>query len=125
VCKNYVNGRLVSHAQRRLCRRVGGRLNHRLGAYAIDIVIEIGGVRVAIEFDSWYWHAGREEEDVRRARILLDAGWRVLRIRTCGSLPTREQLKTALDRLVTLEAYVVLTLPGWGKGDTHRSRHRS
>lgn len=124
TCKDYVNGRLVSQTQRRLCRSLGGRLNHRVGVYAIDVVIEIQGIRVAVEFDSWYYHGGREAADACRDRMLLDAGWRVLRIRSPGALPTRGQLHGALQRIVEGATHLVVTLPGWGEGPTLASRRR-
>lgn len=121
VCKDYVNGRLVSQTQRRLCRRLGGRLNHRIGTYAIDVAVEVQGIRIAVEYDSWYYHGGREAEDTRRDQVLLDAGWRVLRIRSPGPLPTRDQLHGGLQRILGGEARVVLTLSGWGEGPTRAS----
>lgn len=41
---------------------------------------------VCVEFDSGYTHAGEEDADRRRNRLLADIGWTVVRLRT-GGLP--------------------------------------
>ena len=120
VCQDRVNGRLVSQTQRRLCRRLGGQLNKRVGAYAIDVALQIKGVRIAVEYDSWYYHGGQKTTDEVRDQALIKAGWRVLRIRSSRSLPRTQELDAALKRILAGEWYVVLTLPGWGEGPTLR-----
>lgn len=55
VCQDRVNGYPVSQAQRRLCRRLGGQLNRRVGRHAIDVALVMDGIPVAVEFDAWYF----------------------------------------------------------------------
>jgi very-short-patch-repair endonuclease len=93
-------------------------LNERFGDYAIDVTLRIEGVQIAIEYDSWYFHGGCEARDRRRDQVLLEAGWRVLRIRSPGPLPLKQELDAALERILAGERYMVLTLPGWGEGPT-------
>lgn len=124
VCQDRVNGLLVSQTQRLLCRRLGGKLNQRVGRYAVDVALRQGGSKIAIEFDSWYYHGGREDTDRRWDQRLLDAGWRVLRIRSPGPLPLKQELDAAIKRTLAGESYVVITLPGWGEGPTRAPRKR-
>jgi very-short-patch-repair endonuclease len=122
VCNDRVNGRPVSALQRRLCRRLGGELNHPVGRYCVDVALVKEGVRIAVEFDAWYYHGGREQADEQRDAFLIASGWRVLRIRSSRALPTRDELEAALRRLVGGETRVVLTLAGWGSGPVRRDR---
>ena len=124
VCQDRVNGRLVSQIQRRLCRRLGGQLNKRVGTYAIDVALEVDGVRIAVEYDSWYFHGGQEDLDQARDQALMEAGWRVVRIRSPGPLPSKQDLDAALQRILDGEQRVILTLPGWGEGPTLRQTER-
>lgn len=122
VCQDRVNGRLVSRIQRRLCRRLRGQLNKRVGNYAIDVALEIDGVQIAVEYDSWYYHGGQEILDQVRDHALMETGWRVLRIRSPGPLPPKRDLDAALQRILGGEQRVILTLPGWGEGPTLRRK---
>lgn len=121
-CTDRVNGVLVSTTQRRLCRSLGGRLNVREGRYCIDVALEREGVRIAVEFDAWYFHGGRERSDLRRDCSLMDAGWRVLRIQSPGGLPHRADVEEALGKLVRGHQRICLRLPGWGEGPTIQVR---
>jgi very-short-patch-repair endonuclease len=118
VCQDRVNGLLVSQVQRRLAEHLGGELNHRVGRRCIDVALECAGVRIAVEFDSWYFHGhpDRQVQDEARERDLVRLGWRVLRIRSAYRLPAPEELRHALDRLIAGAKRVVITLPEWGVG---------
>lgn len=53
-----------------------------VGAYRIDLVVEGGGKRLAIECDGDRWHPQEKlEEDMARQAILERLGWRFVRIR--------------------------------------------
>jgi hypothetical protein len=106
----------VSGAQRRLARRLGGELNFRVGRRCIDVAVDREGVRIAVEFDSWYFHGGQQHQDEERDRDFIALGWRVLRVRSAYQLPSAHELKAALDRLVAGEDRVIITLAGWGVG---------
>jgi hypothetical protein len=115
----FVNGRRVSASQVALQRCVGGILNHRVGRICIDVAVDVAGVPVAVEFDSWYWHGGREQADRQRDRLLLDLGWRVLRIRSAGDIPGAPIVLATLRELRSDHTRLrVLTLPSWGVGPT-------
>jgi very-short-patch-repair endonuclease len=111
------NGRRFSLLQVELQKLVGGILNHRVGRYAVDLAIVSGGPRVAIEYDSWYWHAGCEAKDRARDRALMAAGWRVLRIRSGGHVPTAQELRRMIMELRKSPIAVrVHTTKDWGIG---------
>ncbi|HYH80569.1 MAG TPA: DUF559 domain-containing protein [Longimicrobium sp.] len=113
-----MNGMLVSQVQRRLAERLGGELNHRVGRRCIDVALERAGVRIAVEFDSWYFHGhpDKQAQDEARERGLARLGWRVLRIRSAYKLPAPEEVDAAIARLVAGEERFVITLPEWGVG---------
>lgn len=53
-----------------------------VGSYRIDMVVEGGGKRLAIECDGERWHPVEKiEEDMARQAILERLGWRFIRIR--------------------------------------------
>lgn len=115
-CQDRVNGMPVSQNQRRLARMLGGELNRRIGRLAVDVTLERGGVPIAVEYDGWYFHGGQQARDEARDRAMIAAGWRVLRIRSAYMIPSEDQLKAAIGRLLAGEERVVLTLPDWGVG---------
>jgi len=108
----------VSGVQRRLAERLGGELNHRVGRRCIDVAIQREGVRIAVEYDSWYFHGHpqRQAYDEAREQALIARGWRVLRIRGAYTLPSAAELDAALAWLLAGERRVVITTREWGVG---------
>jgi hypothetical protein len=49
---------------------------------------------------------------------MIAAGWRVLRVKSNGQLPTRKQLDAAIARLLAGEDQVEIVLDDWGEGPT-------
>jgi very-short-patch-repair endonuclease/predicted nucleic acid-binding Zn-ribbon protein len=115
-CGSRVNGKPVSQVQRALARRLRGELNHRVGRRCIDVAIERAEVRIAVEYDAWFWHASTQAADATRDAELIALGWRVLRIRSAYALPDPAELGAAISRLVHGEERTVITLPDWGVG---------
>ena len=97
---------------------LNGELNKPFGLYNIDVALHIEGSAIAVEYDSWYWHAGREERDARRDAKLIAAGWCILHVRSNTLLPTRKQLDAAIARLLAGERQIGIVLDDWGKGNT-------
>jgi hypothetical protein len=118
VCVDMVEGVQVSKIQRNLCEMLGGELNRPFGPFRIDIALEVDGVAIAVEYDSWFWHGGQEEHDAWRDREMIEAGWRVLRVRSNTQLPTGEQLDEAINCLLAGETQVEVVLDDWGIGST-------
>lgn len=115
-CFDMVNGVSVSKAQRMLCEMIEGELNVRVGRYTIDIVKRMGKVNIAIEYDSWFFHGDGEAHDRMKDQALLNADWRMLRIRSNKLIPSKGQIDDALDRLVAGELWLDIVLEDWGKG---------
>ena len=61
----------------------------QVGAYRIDMVVNGGGKRLAIECDGERWHYDKVEEDLARQALLERLGWRFVRIR--GSVFYRDK----------------------------------
>ncbi len=116
-CLDIVNGKRVSKNQRKLCEMIGGKLNGaRVGRYTIDVATEVRGIRIAVEYDSWYCHAFSAEKDALRDQALLTDGWRVLRIRSNGLLPSKERVEDAISQLLAGELWLDIVLKDWGTG---------
>ncbi|MBP2113322.1 AAA domain-containing protein [Paenibacillus silagei] len=78
---------LESEFERQVMRRVTGEgyrvlPQWKVGAYRIDMVVEGGGRRLAVECDGDKWHpAEKLKEDMDRQSILERLGWSFVRIR--------------------------------------------
>ena len=114
ICIDMVEGARVSQVQRELCQMLGGELNRPHGSYRIDVALSVDGIPIAVEYDSWYWHQDRQEQDAERDKALLESGWRVLHVRSNELLPTQEQLNAALARLVAGQDLLEIVLDDWG-----------
>lgn len=115
-CIDVVNGARVSQIQRDLCKMVGGELNYPCLSFNIDVALLDD--RIAIEYDSWYWHGGKLESDRRRDIELIGAGWRILHIRSNNKLPTKNQLNAAIAQLQSGKNRTEIILDDWGHGPT-------
>lgn len=113
-CVSMFNGRHYSKVQKQLCEMVNGELNHPLGSYCIDIALVAD--KIAIEYDSWYWHGNRLDADNRRDKELIGAGWRVLHVRSNNGLPTEDQLNVAISQLQLGKTKTEIVLDDWGRG---------
>ena len=117
-CLDFENGQRVSQPQRDLhamLEQFGTAvLNEPHGRLNIDVGLTVGDVKIAVEYDCWYWHKDRLKKDARRDRRLIRDGWRVLRVKSSTSLPTKEQLETAVNELINGRFYTEIVLPDWG-----------
>jgi hypothetical protein len=94
---------------------LAGELNHPEGPYRIDIALL--DARVAIEYDSWYWHGDCDDTD--RDEYLIAHGWQVLHVRSNATVPFKSDLLTAVKELHVSPAQVAeLVLDDWGEGPT-------
>lgn len=115
-CADMVNGKLVSKLQRRICEMLGGTLNYPCGPYHIDVALL--DKMIASEYDSWYYHYGRQEYDAKKDSFLLARGWKVLHIKSGAYIPTRQELDEAVARLEKGEKVIEIVLDDWGRGPT-------
>jgi hypothetical protein len=112
-----VNGARVSKNQRLLCEMVGGELNGaKVGRFTIDVTRQVGNLKIAFEFDTWFYHSANLERDRRKDQALLNDGWCIVRVRTENLLPTPTQLDEATASLVWGEKYVDIELADRGVG---------
>ena len=96
---------------------LGGELNGaKIGRFTIDVTIERENVKIAVEYDTWYFHSANLERDRRKDQALLEEGWSIVRIRTENLLPTQAQLDEAIAALVGGDKCFDIYLPDWGIG---------
>lgn len=77
-------------------------LNFPCGGNSLDCVIDVNGVKIDIEYDGWYWHQD-EQRDRRRDEYVKSCGYKILRIVGSKDIPTKQELKEAIDKLVLTE----------------------
>lgn len=118
-CADFENGQIVSQPQRKLfaiLTQFGqAELNAPYGRLNIDIALIVNDIQIAVEYDCWYWHKDRLDKDAERDQLLIADGWRVLRVKSRTKLPTKNQLKTAVNQLVNGRTYVEIILSDWGE----------
>lgn len=117
-CLDMVNGARVSRAQRKLCDMLNGILNYKIERYFIDVYIVRENIKIAVEYDTWYWHAHNLKHDHKRDAEIIQAGLKVLRIKTNRQMPSFQQLEEAISRLISGESFAEIILQDWGHGTT-------
>jgi very-short-patch-repair endonuclease len=115
-CLDMVHGVRVSKNQREIAELLKGKLNYPVGRYKIDIALLNIDNPVAIEYDSWFWHALKEKSDTKRDNYLISHGWKVLRVKSNELIPSLTQLNAAIDVLLAGESFCEIILEDWGDG---------
>lgn len=88
-------------------------LNYPFGRCALDILININGILIDVEYDCDYWHQDLLV-DLKRDKFLQSNGFKTLRIRSRYKLPSEEQLFSAIDELITTNRmFKEIILPDW------------
>ena len=96
-CCLYRNGRKISNLQLKLYKMVNkGVLNFKSSKYCIDIALVYNGVKIAIEYDSYYFHKNRLHKDNEKYQYLLNNNWRIIQIKSGELLPNDCVLKQAI-----------------------------
>lgn len=117
-CGLLVNGIKVSKPQLELKSLIGFcLLNYRTVDFYIDIVCVRNNRKIAIEYDEWFWHGGQLQKDELRKNKLIDAGWKVLRIRTNNTKPDEQSVLNYLDILAKSRADYIDYELKWGQGE--------
>lgn len=114
----FINGRLASAQQIELANMLNGEVNFSVGSKAVDVAICVDGIKIAVEYDSWYWHGGKLDQDSVRIIEILGYEWSMLHIRSCSAIPTIEALNNAIELIVAGSKYEEIVLDDWGKGET-------
>ena len=114
ICENKVNGELVSKPQIKLNNMLTGNLNYPESRYHIDVAIMRRSQKIAIEYDCWYWHQGKEKQETKRDKFLIEHGWKVLHVKADEMLPTRKQINIVIKHLLeTNDSTCNLYLKDW------------
>lgn len=109
-----INSKPVSKQQRAIAEMLGGWLNYKVGTFYIDVALFQEGKKIAIEYDSYYWHKNKKDQDNRKTLTLKELGWKLLRIKSDWKIPDKSQLILALQALEDND-YCEMTLDDWVK----------
>jgi len=110
---SYVNGAKASAPQLRIAREIGGTVNHKHGGKFIDIAFPTK--KIGIEYDCWYWHGSKVEEDRERIDTLLEDGWKMIIIKTNSIIPPTDEIERAIRGLRYCSLITIQT-DDWGDG---------
>lgn len=78
-------------------------LNYPCDLVSLDCMTIINNIKIDVEYDGWYWHKNKQEEDKRRNYFLIRRGFKVLRIRSNKEMPSKEQITRAIDILLNTD----------------------
>ncbi len=123
-CVDFVEGRRTSSQQCKLADILKGELNRKRCGYSVDVTFKRKGTQIVLEYDSWHFHGDRTKDDRIRDETLVQAGLKLLVIKSNSNLPTKKQLSAAIKELLTGKDRVEIRLSDWGKGDTLGKRKR-
>ena len=79
------------------------KLNYRFGPYSYDIAVLDPKYKIDIEYDGYFWHAGRECHDSQRDAFSIQSGWHVIRFKArsgCNDVPTFEQVQNSIKTVL-------------------------
>ena len=77
-------------------------LNYPCDKISLDCMLTIKGIKFDVEYDGWYWHKDKQNEDKRRDYFVESKGYKVLRIIAKKDiLPTKEQIEKEIKFLLT------------------------
>lgn len=66
----------------------------------MDCLLCVDGCRIDVEYDGWYWHKDKKEQDRRRNYFVMKQGYKILRFLSKGTIPSDEEIKKCVDYLV-------------------------
>ena len=112
----YVNGARTSAAQRIIADMIRGELNYPCGRRRVDVAIFIDDTKIAVEYDSWYYHGNRTGEDTKRDDELLGAGWKIIHIRANYLIPSLDIINAAIERVLAGSIIEIVLMKDWGRG---------
>lgn len=110
----YIRGALVSKPQLDLAKMLSVPdewVNYREGSYTIDVVLLDD--QIGIEYDGFPWHD--VEKDALRDKCLIDAGWKILHVRSGTMLPTEDQLQAGINVLYSGKLVNEIILEDWAQ----------
>lgn len=112
-CCLYRNGKKISNLQIKLHQLINkGVLNFKSNKYCIDIAFVYKNMKIAIEYDSHYYHKNRLEKDDQKYQYLLKNNWRIIQIKSGELLPEVTVLNEAILN-TTINKHIVIQLKDW------------
>lgn len=91
-------------------------LNYPVSRISTDIGLFINDIKIDVEYDGWYFHKDKQNEDRKRDEFLKSQGWKILRIKSRRKLPTMKELQYAIDKLVNTDrSFTQIKLDDWGE----------
>lgn len=90
-------------------------LNYSYSRMNIDIALFFDNLKIAIEYDGWYWHKDRLKQDYARDAYLKSEGWKILRVRSGTLQPENNELLRKINYLIeTKSTFREIILADWG-----------
>lgn len=71
-----------------------------LGKYSLDCLLTFNGIQIDVEYDGKFWHQVKQDKDEIRDKYCINHGYKVLRFCGIDKVPSKEQIKEAVDYLV-------------------------
>ena len=71
-----------------------------IGKYSLDCLLTLNGTKIDVEYDGKFWHQGKQNKDEIRDKYCVNHGYKVLRFCGTDKVPSKEQIKEAVDYLV-------------------------
>lgn len=77
--------------------------NYPEGNLSLDCLVIINKCKIDFEYDGYYWHKNRKQYDAGRNAVLLNNGYKIIRINSNdkNDLPTKEQIQESVNDLIT------------------------
>lgn len=121
MSQNRVNGVMTSKPQQRLFDLLSKHYNDidhdiEVDRYSLDIILNVNGCKIDIEYDGWYWH--REDKVthkdlVRQEFLLKEHNIKTLRVKGGQNIPDIETLKEKINKIISGSEYEEIILPEW------------
>lgn len=73
---------------------------YNFGRLVFDCLLKIKETKIDIEYDGAYWHKNRKQYDRGRDEVVKKEGYKVIRVLSNGKMPTEEQLKFAVEKVI-------------------------
>ena len=74
----------------------------------MDCLLVINDIKIDVEYDGWYWHKDRQEEDKKRNYYLLKKNFRIIRFVCKNKNPSKQQLKEAVDKIINEDKHLLI-----------------
>lgn len=80
--------------------------------YSLDCVVEIDGYKIDFEYDGWYWHKDREEEDNQRDKNVIEEGYKVIRVKgnQSNGIPNEARIKEAVKSVLENGCFAIIDM---------------